>query len=83
MELSTIVSVIKSGSTTAATSKMECFMIIFNGWKPLTIKKRSILDIAAVLDPPLIISYLEQIFLRLVDIYLEHYSDSSVRPGAS
>ena len=40
---------------------MECFVIIVNGWKPLTIiTKRSILnaalsilDIAAVLDPPL------------------------------
>ena len=32
---------------------MERFVIIVNGWKPLTvITKRSILDIAAVLDPP-------------------------------
>ena len=32
-------------------------MIIVNGWKPLTIIKRSsILDITAVLDPPLYIS---------------------------
>ena len=30
---------------------MECFVIIVNGWKPLIIiKKRSILDVAAVLD---------------------------------
>ena len=30
-------------------------MIIVNGWKPLTIiTKRSILDVAAVLDPPLV-----------------------------
>ena len=29
-------------------------MIIVNGWKPLTvITKRSILDVAAALDPPL------------------------------
>ena len=28
-------------------------MIIVNNWKPLTITKRSILDVAAVLDPPL------------------------------
>ena len=29
-------------------------MIIFNGWKPLTIiTKDSILDVAAALDPPL------------------------------
>ena len=33
---------------------MERFAIIVNGWKPLTIiTKRSILDIAAVVDPPL------------------------------
>ena len=42
------------GSRTAATSKMEHFLIIVNGWKPLTIiPKSSILDVAAVLDPPL------------------------------
>ena len=39
---------------TAATSKMEHFVIIVKGWKPLTIiTKRSILDVVAVLDPPL------------------------------
>ena len=44
----------RGGSRTAATSKIECFVIIVNGWKPLTtITKRSILDVAAVLDPPL------------------------------
>ena len=42
-------------SRTAATSKMEHFVIIVNGWKPLTIiTKSSILDVAAVLDPPLV-----------------------------
>ena len=42
------------GSRTGATSKMEFFVIIVNGWKPLTIiTKCSILDVAAVLDPPL------------------------------
>ena len=45
----------RGGSRTAATSKIEHFVIIVNGWKPLTIiTKRSILDVAAVLDPPLI-----------------------------
>ena len=50
---------IRSGSRTAATSKMEHFVIIVNGWKPLTIiTESSILDVAAVLDPPLsIIKY--------------------------
>ena len=44
----------RGGSRTAATSKMECFVIIVNGFQPLTIiTKRSILDVATVLDPPL------------------------------
>ena len=44
----------RGGSRAAATSKMECFVIIVNGWKPLTIiTKRSVLDVAAALDPPL------------------------------
>ena len=45
----------RGGSRAVATSKMERFVIIVNGWKPLTIiTKRSILDVAAALDPPLI-----------------------------
>ena len=44
----------RGGSRAAATSKMERFVIIVNGFQPLTIiTKRSILDVAAVLDPPL------------------------------
>ena len=40
---------------------MERFVIIVNGWKPLAIiSKRSILDVAAVLDLPLL---LVQIFM--------------------
>ena len=40
---------IRGGSRTAATSKMELFVIIVNGWMPLTIiTKSSILDVAAV-----------------------------------
>ena len=32
---------------------MECFVIIVNDWKPLTIiTKHSILDVIAALDPP-------------------------------
>ena len=47
---------IRGGSRTAVTSKMEHFVIIVTGWKPITIfTKSSILDVAAVLDPPLII----------------------------
>ena len=42
------------GSRTAATSKMERFVIIINGLQPLTIiTKHSILNVAAVVDPPL------------------------------
>ena len=45
----------RARSRTAETSKMEHVVIIVKGWKPLTIiTKRSILDVAAVLDPPLI-----------------------------
>ena len=66
----------RGGSRTASTSKMQRFviivndldrfMIIVNGWKPLTITtKRSILDVeAAALDvaAALIIYSLPQIF---------------------
>ena len=46
----------RGGSRAAATFKMERFVIIVNGWKPLTIiTKRSILDVAAALDPPLLL----------------------------
>ena len=45
----------RGGSRTAASSKMKRFVIIVNGFQPLTvIAKRSILDVGAVLDPPLI-----------------------------
>ena len=51
-----LVQTIRGGSRTAATSKMEHFVIIVNDWKPLTIiTKSSMLDVAAVLDPPLTI----------------------------
>ena len=43
----------RGGSRTAVTSKMEHFAIIVNGRKPLTIIT-SILDVAAVLDMPLL-----------------------------
>ena len=45
---------IRGGSRAAATSKMERFVIIVNGFQPLTIiAKRFVLDFAAVLYPPL------------------------------
>ena len=44
----------RGGPRAAATSTMERFVIIVNGFQPLTIiAKRSILDVAAALDPPL------------------------------
>ena len=47
----------RGGSMAATTSKMERFVIIVNGLQLLTIiTKRSILDVAAALDPPLGIS---------------------------
>ena len=39
------IAVYRGGSRTAATSKMDCFVTIVNG---------SILDVAVVLDPPLV-----------------------------
>ena len=49
-----IIAYFRGGSKTAATSKMERLVIIVNGFQLLTIiTKRSILDVAAVLDPPL------------------------------
>ena len=60
----THVIVFRGGSRTAATSKMELFVII------KIITKRSILDVAAVLDPPLVL-YLkhgsENLIVALVD----------------
>ena len=48
-----LIATVRGGSRAAATSKMERFVIIVNGWKPLTIiTKRSIVDVAAALDPP-------------------------------
>ena len=47
------------GSRTAAASKMELFVIILNYFQPLTIiTKCFILDVAAVLDPPHIVLFL-------------------------
>ena len=43
----------RGGSRTATTSKMELFVIIVNSRKPLIIiTKRSMLGVAAVLNPP-------------------------------
>ena len=50
---------LRGESRAAATSKMEHFVIIVNGFQPLSIiTKRSILDVAAALDPPMMITWL-------------------------
>ena len=52
---SIITSVYRDGSRAAATSKMECFVIIVNRFQPLTIiTEHSISEVAAALDPPLV-----------------------------
>ena len=59
-------SLIRGGSRTAAASKVELFVIIVNGWRPLTIiTKSSTLDVAAVLDPPLLIMSISKILTDL------------------
>ena len=55
----------RGGSRAAATSKMERFVIIVNGFQPLTIiTKHFILDFAAALDPPLVNAFEHIITLR-------------------
>ena len=65
----------RGGSAVVATTKMERFVIIVNGFQPLTITtKRSILDVAAVLHPPL--CCVQWICSARKVIYLEIYSCS-------
>ena len=44
-------SVLKVGSRTPATSKMEIFMTIVKEWKLSIVTNSSILDVAVALDP--------------------------------
>ena len=54
---------------TAATSKVELFVIIVNGWKPLTIiTKGSTLNVATVLD------CLNKVCLSMCDLFCYHES---------
>ena len=47
--------IFRGGFRAAATSEMESFVIIVNGFQPLTIiTKLSIVDVTAVLDQPLL-----------------------------
>ena len=61
----------RGGSRTAEASKMERFVIIVNGWQSLTVvTKRSILDVATVLDPPLkILKKIINVFF--IQVFLE------------
>ena len=53
--------ILRGGSRAAATSKMERFVIIVNGFQPLTIiTKRSILGVAAAIDSSLILVITEK-----------------------
>ena len=70
----------RDGSRTAATSKMERFVIIVNGFQPLTIiTKRSILDVAAVLDPPL--DALDMLTNKNTKFLFYHFNHYLVRIG--
>ena len=71
----------RGGSRTTAKSKMEPFVIIVNGFQPLAIIiKRSILDVAAVLDPPLndIFKYLQYCFTVLSASLREKYPNTQL-----
>ena len=83
--------VFRGGSRTAATSKMECFVIIVNGLKPLTIiTKHSILDVAAALDPPLVFNlkvnwffnYFWYFYFYLIVVLISLLSFSKEEPSA-
>ena len=75
----------RGGSRTAATSKVELFVIIVNSFQPLTvITKSSTLDIVAVLDPPLsplCVHVIRILFFSVVEkpssSYLQETSQSS------
>ena len=64
----------RGGSRAAATSKMERFVIIINGFQPLTIiTKRSTLDVAAALDPPL-----KRVFLNFLFFTIHNYHFTNI-----
>ena len=68
----------KGGFRTTATTKMERFLIIVNGWKALTIiTKCFTLDVAAVPDPPL-----RYIMEEYLDPQLYQYSFNTKPPYA-
>ena len=49
---------------------MELFVTVVNGWKPLTINtKNSILNVAAVLDLPLVLADYVMFIFKSLDSY--------------
>ena len=72
--------IVRSGSRIAGTCRMESFVIIVNGIQPLTIiTKCSILDVTAVLDPPLILKCCCKVTMKNVvenidTLFLFHFS---------
>ena len=79
---------IRGGSTTAATSKVELFVIIVNGWKPLTIiTKSSTLDVAAVIDPTLMImskkKKKKKIYLSFLSRTFRNHREAGKEGGSS
>ena len=71
--------IFRDGSSTAATCKMEIFVIIVNDFQPLTIiTKCSILDRAAVLHPPLTFLIISFDNTGLVDFTMESNTNRSM-----
>ena len=73
--------VYRGGSRTAATSEMERFVIIANGFQPLNIiTKLSILDVAAVLDPLLSVLLVKNYLQYFVEEFLWPMSNKALSP---
>ena len=62
--------VLRDGFRTAVTFKMELLVTVVNGWKPLTIiTKNSILNVAAVLDLPVVLAGYVMLTFKILDSY--------------
>ena len=49
---------------------MELFVTVVNGWKPLTINtKNSILNVAAVLDLPMVLADYVMLIFKILNFY--------------
>ena len=68
----------KGGSRTVATPKMERFVIVVHGFQSLSIiTKRSIFDVAAVLDPHLRLNCID--FAHIFAIFLSSKTRDSIQ----